>query len=241
MAATPMTRRINEEMVMTKTSTAMLLAIILVCFGVLPTPAFDGITMSIGGPGGASFAAPCPVGDALVAVTALSGKDVDIVYPECALLNGGTPSPDSVELGEHGSTNANGHNDISTLVACPRDMVIQKVHASKSAAQLVHQYWLTCRNLLTGAHADTSASDTNGGKGGDPGNADCGEDSYAIGLSGRADNLVHALGLICATYHMAAPFPPTSTLPPPPPPPKKKSPLTVDNGKPPMTVDNGNG
>ena len=236
---TTMMERINEETAMTKARMAMQLAIILVYFGALPASAFDGTTMSIGGPGGQPFAASCGAGDALVAVYGLAGKDLDTVYPECARLTDGTPSPAAVAIGGQGSTNANGHDDISTAVTCPRGMVIQKVHASKSAAQLVHQYWFTCRNLLTGAHADTYASDTTGGKGGGPGNADCGEDSYAIGLSGRADSLIHALGLICATYHTVAPSPPTNALPPPPP--KKKPPLVVDNARPPLTVDNGNG
>jgi hypothetical protein len=120
-------------------------------------------------------------------------------------------------------------------------MVVQAIYLDQSMIRVVHEFWLLCRNLVTGEHHKTAWSLTKGGEGGGVGHANCGDDSYAIGTWGGYGSLVDAIGLTCATYHPAVvnPPPPPDNPPPPKPEPKPdKPPLKVDNGD---QSDSGNG
>jgi hypothetical protein len=203
--------------------------------------AFDGVTIFVGGDKGARYEDNCDfdaahAGYALVAIDYVAGKDLDRVTAVCALVRNGQPDRDPNRLLIRGMDNDNGSQRTRGNEHCPDGMFVQAIHVTESSVLLVHHFWLTCRNPFTGQKVDTPESGTFGGRGGAPGYADCGDDSYARGLRIRGDARISALGLICATYQ--PPPPPVVTTPPPPPPPPPP-PEKPKPEKPPLKVLNG--
>ena len=203
--------------------------------------AFDGVTDFLGGDKGSRYEDNCDfdaahAGYALVAIDYVAGKDLDRVTAVCALVRNGQPDRDPNRLLIRGMDNDNGGQRTRGNEHCPDGMFVQAIHVTESSVLLVHHFWLTCRNPFTGQKVDTPESGTFGGRGGAPGYADCGDDSYARGLRIRGDARISALGLICATYQ--PPPPPVVTTPPPPPPPPPP-PEKPKPEKPPQKVLNG--
>jgi hypothetical protein len=220
-----------------------LLACLCLCIAALATRAvaFDGVTLFVGGDNGSRYEDNCDfdaahAGYALVAIDYVAGKDLDRVTAVCALVRNGQPDRDPNRLLIRGMDNDNGSQRTRGNEHCPDGMFVQAIHVTESSVLLVHHFWLTCRNPFTGQKVDTPESGTFGGRGGAPGYADCGDDSYARGLRIRGDARISALGLICATYQ--PPPPPVVTTPPPPPPPPP-SPEKPKPEKPPLKVLNG--
>ncbi len=225
-----------------------LLVAFLLCLPAASAVAFEGNTVAMGGKGGSKFYDNCNRGqnivavhDALVLIDWVSGKDIDMVRANCTAVHDGVPDPATYPLGWRGKSGDNGRFNGVSYNVCPRAMVVQALHASESAVRLVHQFWFTCRNLVTGEHADSARSSTLGGKGGAPGVVDCGDDAYAYGLLGRYGTNIDALGLMCTTYR-----PPAVNNPPP----QGKKPVKItgkprttvpasEPGKPPLKVNNG--
>lgn len=210
----------------------------LVCLIVAATThaaAFEGYTDFVGGPGGGRYEDSCTDGghpdDALVAIDYVSGKDIDRVTAVCAVVRNSQPDAYVRRLDTRGMENDNGAQRVRGNVSCPDGMLIQAIHLTESAVELVHHFWLTCRNPFTGEQKETGETGTFGGQGGSPGGADCGDDAYAYGLRIRADSRINALGLMCAVFRQPAPPP----APPPPPPPPDNTPKP---DKPPLKIDN---
>ena len=128
------------------------------------------------------------------------------------------------------------------------DIVIgMKVEVSKAA--VVHRFKLICSKPSGAGSYSVAWSRVSGGQGDFSATASCeapnGQQSTAVGVTGGGGDLIHSLGLLCATNGSPAALvkvavPPPAPTPPPPapkPPTPVKPPIAVDNGN---TGDNGN-
>jgi hypothetical protein len=214
-----------------------------------PAVGFEGRTDKVGGGGGAEFDDRCKPDQAVVGLSFQAGKDLNAVAKSCLPVEeGGTNG--GYALGFWGHYADNGHGSAQGDIMCPEGMVVQAIHATMSRVHVVHDFWLRCRNVHTGKHTNTDWSVTQGGEGGTPGIADCGNDGYALGIWGGYGALVDAIGLVCVNYRPpAAPPPPlpADNPPQPSPQPKPDKPAhKIDNGenadigKPQGIIDNGN-
>jgi hypothetical protein len=193
---------------------AILLAPVLFWAALSPSSAREGNTSSVGGPGGAEFHASCAPGEAVIGFYYTAGKDLDEIAALCQPLQGNRAEGPYHQLLAYGGLSLS----VEGTVTCSSIMVVQAIHVTVSAVNVIHDFWLTCRSLVTDLRYETKRSRTKGGEGGNAYEANCGDDGYAVGLWGRAGSLVDAVGLACADY------PPKTVSPPPPPPPPDKPP-----------------
>lgn len=226
---------------------AALISPLLLLAALSPVLAFVGDTLRVGGPGGAEFHDPCAPGEVVVGIAYSAGKDLNRMSTSCQALHGNNIDAPAHYLNGHGVPIRYGGEH--GAIRCPEPMAVQAIYLTESSVKLVHDFWLLCRNLVTGEHYQTAWSRTEGGAGGGAGNANCGDNGYAVGIWGGAYSLVDALGLTCAEYHPQVTTPPVVNNPPPPnntPPPKPKPkpdrpPLKIDNGEGDQDADNGDG
>jgi hypothetical protein len=170
----------------------------------------------------------------MVGLSYKAGKDLNVVWMTCAAMHGPAADGRPSDQGAWGHYADNNHGARGGSIQCPPPMVVQAIYLTESAVRLVHDFWLLCRDLATGAKFNTDWSLTMGGVGGPSGNANCGDDGYATGILVSYGSMIDALGLICTTYHPAPPA--VNTPPPPQPPPDKPRPKP---DKPPLKVLNG--
>ncbi len=213
---------------------AALVALVMGAAATLPALAFEGDTILVGGPGGKHDRDPCGGTDAMVGLSYKAGKDLNVVWMTCAAMHGPAADGRPSDQGAWGHYADNNHGARGGSIQCPPPMVVQAIYLTESAVRLVHDFWLLCRDLATGAKFNTDWSLTMGGAGGPSGNANCGDDGYATGILVSYGSMIDALGLICTTYHPAPPA--VNTPPPPQPPPDKPRPKP---DKPPLKVLNG--
>ncbi|RWM25610.1 hypothetical protein [Mesorhizobium sp.] len=187
---------------------ALLIAPVLLLVALSPSIAFEGDTLRVGGPGGQEFHDLCGPGTALAGIGYGAGKDLDAMGMRCKALHGGKvegPDQPGRTWGENAAPFADAFGGMTKRVqgrvSCPEPLAVQAIYLTESAVKVVHDFWLLCRNLATGEHYKTSWSRTVGGAGGAAGNANCGDDAYAVGIWGGSGSMVDAIGLTCATFH----------------------------------------
>ncbi|MDG4884453.1 SH3 domain-containing protein [Mesorhizobium sp. WSM4884] len=187
---------------------AALIAPVLLLVALSPSIAFEGNTLRVGGPGGQEFHDLCGPGTALASIDYDAGKDVDGMAMYCKALHGDKvegPEQRGRTWGNPNAPFADAFGGVTKRaggrVSCPEPLAVQAIYLTESAVKVVHDFWLLCRNLATGEHYKTSWSRTVGGAGGPAGNANCGDDAYAVGIWGGSGSMVDAIGLTCATFH----------------------------------------
>lgn len=167
------------------------------------------ITEVIGGPGGADFSLRCPKGSVAVGVAAHAGAWVDGVTLLCSTSRRGKRQ----ETGWVGST----HSTIQE-VYCPRQGVARGLKFTFTQGnglerEYVNSIGVECDNATATETADQSCIDT--GEGCRSFYAEkervgindlelrltdsvwCPEDELLIGINGRADKAVRAIGAVC--------------------------------------------
>jgi len=220
-----------------KSLAAVLIAPFLLWAALSTSNAWAGDTPKVGGPGGSEFHDSCGAGEAVVGFYYTAGKDLDEIAAICQPLQGNRAVGPRRELPAHGGLSLT----VEGTVSCEEIMVVQAIHVTISAINVIHDFWLTCRSLVTDLRYETSRSHTKGGEGGNAYQANCGDDGYAVGTWGGYGSLVDAIGLTCAAY----PPPVVDNPPPPPPPPPdnstKPKPDTPKPTKPPLKINNGDG
>ena len=227
--------------------TTKLIAAFVLFAAASPATAWEGDTLKVGGGGGQEFHDFCGPGEAVVGITYKASKDLNVIWMTCQPMRDGHLEGRPSDHGAKGFYVDTGHGSSQGWIGCPAPMVVQAIYASESAVRVVHDFWLRCRNLVTGEHHNSDWSLTQGGQGGATGNADCGDDAYATGIWGGYGSLVDAIGLVCTVYHS-----PVASPPPPPPsdntpkpkldsPKPDKPPLKINNGDGDQNADNGNG
>ena len=207
----------------------------MLLWAVSPSSAREGNTSIVGGPGGSEFHESCDAGEAVVGFYYTAGKDLDEIAAICQPLEGNKAVGPRHELPAHGGLSLS----VEGTVACSDIMVVQAIHVTVSKINVIHDFWLTCRSLVTDLRYESERSRTKGGEGGHAYEASCGDDGYAVGYWGKFGSLVDSVGLACANY------PPKDASPPPPPPPKDNPPpppppdKTPKPDKPPLKVLDG--
>jgi hypothetical protein len=202
-----------------------------------PAIAFVGDTGKVGGPGGQEFHARCPPGAVIVGFAYIAAKDLNAIWiNRCRALNGTrTDGPDIDMAGHYGDKQNNGYDGLTGSLTCPAPLAIRAISVTESSVQLVHTVNLTCVDLATGTTSFSGWSQTNGGKGGSPGLADCGGNGYATGFVIASGSLIDALGLTCAEYHAPATTAPAKPIKHT----ARGGPTTATPDKPPIKVLNG--
>lgn len=180
----------------------ILIAAALLLAAIAGASAWEGDTIRVGGSGGAQDRDLCKSGEAMVGLSYKAGKDLNVVWMTCAATQNGAAVGRPYDRGAWGDGTDNGHGMRGGNVGCPAPMVVQAIYATMGA-NVVHDFWLLCRNVVTGEHFKAPWSLTMGGQGGRAGNANCGDDGYATGMLISHGSMVDAIGLVCTVYQPA--------------------------------------
>jgi len=174
--------------------TTKLIAAFVLFAAASPATAWEGDTLKVGGGGGQEFHDFCGPGEAVVGITYKASKDLNVIWMTCQPMRDGHLEGRPSDHGAKGFYVDTGHGSSQGWIGCPAPMVVQAIYASESAVRVVHDFWLRCRNLVTGEHHNSDWSLTQGGQGGATGNADCGEwRMTSLRMTDRAGNAA-ALG-----------------------------------------------
>ena len=193
-----------------------------------------------GGQGGVPIHDECQPGDWMVGMLAEGAKDLNQIAVLCQHFQGTTAAGNTYQLTVRGR-----HAEENGVDSGPRcnsgDIVIgMKVEVSKAA--VVHRFKLICSTPTGTATYSPAWSRVSGGAGDFSATAQCeapnGQQSTAVGVTGGGGDLIHSLGLLCATNGSPAALVKVDAPPPAPPPPVAKAPAPV---KPPIEVGNGKG
>lgn len=159
--------------------------------------------LPINGSSGAAFKDECPAGQVLVGLNARRSEHVDQVQIICATIEGNKFGP---EL--HYGPERGGRTGTPLESACQRGTIFEAELAMSSSNRQVANVQLGCRSLLNGSTDKLSFSReqmSGAGRGlGMQYLQKCPEGEVAVGIRGRADDYVAALGFICDVQPTAA-------------------------------------
>lgn len=191
-----------------------MLRILLLVFSVslIATPSqADSYLNPIGGPGGIQFIAPCPDRQVLTGLEIRWGHDVDSIRPLCATAQGSAAS-EPAPAGDLFYGGAGG--SFTSRIVCPAATPVitgMWILAEGSKTKVVNDIRLYCGHT-DGRQIAKKEPDavfdapylrhTGIGIGPDPGSSiadrqDCPNGLLAVGVHGRAGELLDAVGLIC--------------------------------------------
>jgi len=149
----------------------------------------------------------------LAGIAVAAGKDLNAATAICQAMANDHPTGQTRALGAVGD-----QNGASAAALCTGDLV-EGMEVETSHVNLVHRITLVCRQFAGGHRREELARDDFGGrlKGGEAARselANCGGDSYAIGIFGKYGSNIDSLGLICGkSARIANPPPPLTNDP----------------------------
>jgi len=137
------------------------LLVLVAMLSAAPAFAWEGDTVKVGGPGGGEFHDPCESG-AMVGMSYKAGKDLNVIWMTCQPMTDGKLHGHPADEGAWGYYGGGkGYEGRSGSIEGTPGAVVQAIYVH--SANVLHEYWLLCRNLLTGEHFQTDWSQTNGG------------------------------------------------------------------------------
>lgn len=207
-----------------------------------PAWARDDVTESQGQPGGQGGVPihdECQPGDWMVGMLAEGAKDLNQIAVLCQHFQGTKAAGNTYQLtvrGKHAE-----ENGVDSGPRCDNGDVVIGMKVDVSKAAVVHRFKLICSTPSGTATYSPGWSKVSGGQVDFSATARCeapnGQQSTAVGVYGGGGDLIHSLGLLCATNGSPAALvkvaaPPPAPTPPPPvvkPPEPVKPPIKVDN------------
>ena len=177
------------------------------------------------GPGGVPFVDACHPGDVLIGFNYIAGKAMNTFAGVCQAQNNGVLTGANYGLFTRGNIPSSGGFfdpvfHAGDAVRCPPGEAIKSMRVWLDKHAEVNSVAATCEQLRPDSHLQAVYLGQFGGAGGEAVSNEpisCGSDDIAIGIIGRASNLINGLGLDCGTFtwRQAAVVTPGSTPTPP--------------------------